>query len=118
MRLLILASALTLLAALAPAAPVPKGASKPVLYFPTTVGAKWVYDEEDGERVYAVTAVEKRDGSDLVTVGQVGPDGKAVPKETWVVSDRGLSLLERDGQKRDPPPCYLKLPHQPGEAWD
>lgn len=108
---------------LAPAAPVPKGADKAVLYFPTRVGAKWVYHEEavDVERseaVYTVTAVEKRDGSYVVTVGRVGSDGTAVPKETWAVSDRGLLLLERDGRKQDPPTCHLKLPHRPDEAWD
>jgi hypothetical protein len=103
---------------LAPAAPVPKGADKPTLYFPTKVGAKWVYDEEEGEKVYIVTAVEKRDESTVVTVGWVGSDGKTVPKESWAVSDRGLLLLEMDGLKRDPPTCFLKLPHQPGEAWD
>jgi hypothetical protein len=117
-RLFFALVAVAVVLSLAPAAPVPKGADMPVLYFPTKVGAKWVYDEEKEEKVYIVTAVEKRDGSNVVSVGRVGSDGKTVPEKTWAVSDRELLLLEMDGLKRDPPTCYLKLPHQPGEARD
>jgi hypothetical protein len=110
--------AVAVVLSLAPAAPVPKGAEKSRLYFPTTVGAKWVYQDEGGDVTEVVTAVGQAEEATVVTVGRIGPDGKTVPVAKWAVSERGLFLLEYDGIKRDPPHCYLKLPLQPGVDWD
>jgi hypothetical protein len=61
------------------ATPVPKNVKQPVLYFPTKVGTKWVYDSSDGrEHTEVVTKVKENHGVMLVSVGRVGKDGKVV----------------------------------------
>ena len=50
-RLSVLALALVTMAAAGVAAPVPTAAQKPVLYYPTAVGAKWVYEWGGVDRV-------------------------------------------------------------------
>jgi hypothetical protein len=104
-----------LLLALAPAAPVPKG-EKGVLYFPTKIGAKWVYSTWDSERVEVVTAVEEKDGAKLVTVGYQSRDG-VVSTNIVSVSEKGLAVvawLDDLGE----PLWLLKLPHAAGSKWD
>jgi hypothetical protein len=119
-RLLTIAPVLALLAALAPAAPVPTGADK-VLYFPTKVGAKWVQQSDKGfERTEVITSVEEKDGSKLVTISRE-QDGKQVPHLKLSVSPKGVFLVGgvRDGDAEfSPPMCLLKLPLKAGEPWD
>jgi hypothetical protein len=108
------------LAALAPAAPVPKDANKPKLYHPVTKGAKWVYvcsgeDAREFEHALEVTAVEDgKDGAKLVTV-TAGEQIKTI--YTLSVSEKGLCLLRTDGTDLDKPFWHLKLPHTDGQVW-
>ena len=85
----------TVLVALAPAAPVPKGAEKPPVYFATKVGTEWVYKETDGDVTLRVTAVEDKDGTlcpaDLA-VGEAWLDGRPV----FVGIVRDLSERKRE----------------------
>src|SRR5690348_4862763 len=95
--------AVFLLVALAPAAPVPKGAGKPVLYFPVKVGAKWVYrtgyPTGDEEETREVTRVVEKDGEFVVSV-RSDDINKRLPDTT--VSERGLFFdgLVSNGGKR------------------
>ena len=41
------------------------------LYYPTTVGTKWVYKEEGSEETLVVAAVEDIDGAKVVTVEKI-----------------------------------------------
>lgn len=62
----------------------------PPLYFPATVGAKWVYQTGEVERVEVVTAVDQGEGRKVVTVARLG-DGGAVEFLMYVrVSPRDL----------------------------
>jgi hypothetical protein len=124
-RLLVGCGVVVVVLSVAPAAPVPKGAEKP-LYFPTKVGAKWVYEwrygkeNESSEVVEIVTAVESgKGGAKVVTVGRVPAKGKAYPTRKFEVSDRGLFQTENlIGRSLRRPCCSLKLPHTPGQTWD
>ena len=115
-RLLTLTSSLTLLAALAPAAPVPTGADKPVYYYATKVGAKWVYDEHGKEVTLIVTEVEEKGGVFFVDTGELGEGGTVVPFERMAVSARGLSRVVNKGKTCDH--CLLRFPWRPGETWN
>src|SRR3954469_9730318 len=70
-RLVTLSVALAMFLPVAGAAPKPKGEDKPVLYAPTTVGDKLVFEFcESGkthEREKWVTAVEQKDGMTVVS---------------------------------------------------
>lgn len=109
--------------ALVPAAPVPPGADKPVYYFPTRVGTKWVYDKTGGEGFgKVVTESEEKDGRFLVTVkGDVKENPWA---SQYAVSKDGVfkvaHKLNNDDpfEKYDPPSCLLKLPHKDGNTWE
>jgi hypothetical protein len=109
-RSLLLLSALVL-----PAAPAPK---PPVPYFVTQRGARLVYQVRDEEKVAVVAAVEKKDGATVVTVHEVLRDGRTVPDEVVVVSEKGLFRVGFWGQKLSEPRCFLKLPFKPGDKWD
>jgi hypothetical protein len=114
---LLITTALTLLAAVAPGAPVPKAAGKPPLYLPTKVGAKWVYRDVDEEHAYCVTAVEETDGAKVVSVGEVLEDGRTAPVEMVAVSERGLFRVANYWGPVAPPECLLRLPTRPGNKW-
>ncbi len=126
-RLLIVvaASSLVLAATVAPAAPVAPPPREVLLYFPTTIGAKWVYvwrserwkDKEVTETVVAVEA--GADGTELVTVGQIEVDGRTYPTEKVEVSDKGMYWAANlTGVGGFPYPwCQLKLPQRTGQNW-
>jgi hypothetical protein len=87
---LLVAVAIPSVAALAIAAPAPK--EKPLLYFPTRVGAEWVWVGDDGHTsTHTVTKVEDvqgaKDGAKLVTV-------KRSPFTTEVIRVSGDGLSE------------------------
>lgn len=118
--LLALACALSV-SQVVPEAPPPRPAT---LYFPTRVGAKWVYlwtsdKEKDEEVVEVVAAIEQgKDGAKVITVARVGRDGNAHPVQRFEVSSRGLLWTENlFGQGLHGPGCQLKLPHKPGQKW-
>jgi hypothetical protein len=101
----------------APAAPVPKHLMKktePVLYFPTTVGSKWVYlDNGTAETTYEVASVEDKDGGKLVTV----TGGHSSPT-CWQVSSAGLFIVSMGKEVCDPPVPMLRLPLADNKAWE
>jgi hypothetical protein len=100
------------------AAPVPPERRQSPLYFPTTVGTKWVYQLNDGrEYTEVITGVEPVLGGAVVIVGAVAPDGKARPWYRHVVSERGL-LREGIVLKSDRPQWLLKFPYKFGETWE
>ncbi len=90
-------------------------------YFPTTVGDRWVtefqYKTNTVEYAEVVTAVEKRDGARVVSVGRES-GGKVGPQTSDVrVTDKGLFRVSQLGTAYDAPYCILKLPLKPGESW-
>jgi hypothetical protein len=116
-RLLTIAPALILLAALAPAAPVPPD-RKPVPYMATTRGTVWTYADGKSEYTDVVTGVEKKaDGAVVVTIARKGKD-RAVPVSVVEVSARGLYRVSNGTAAVDPPRCLLKLPAKPGDTWE
>lgn len=92
-------------------------APKPSVYFPTKVGAKWIYDDDGQTYTLVVTKAEPKDGAILVTVGLVDSDGLITHFQTMEVSRRGLREVENHGRKYDPPVPHLRLPHTPGAKW-
>jgi hypothetical protein len=117
MNRLLTITALTLLAALAPAAPVPRDADKPILYHPVQVGARWTYQTDSGERVLTVTRVEARGGTKVVHVGHVEAGGKVTPFVVMEVSGRGLVQTHTGGHQFDRAMTRFLQPAGPGERW-
>jgi hypothetical protein len=117
-RLLPILLAAILFAPGAPGAPVPKhlAGDRPVYYFPTTVGAKWVYDDTNGDYVVVVTRVEERKGTRVVTVERETGDGR-VPEEVMEVSATGFVRTHYPGGVLDPPLEILKVPFKVGDSW-
>ena len=92
--------------------------AEPVLYFPTKVGAKWVYGDDGSTYTMVVTKVEPKRDAALVTVSLVFPDGRTQHYETMEVSRTGLREVENFYRKYDPPVPHLRLPHIPGAKWE
>jgi hypothetical protein len=106
--------ALALLGAPATAAPVPKVKGSPY-HFPTTVGAKWVYETPDGGLESAVVSAVEKDGDDLV-VSREGVDGTRTAYTKVVVSLDGLRQeREFTGGKVG---WVLKANVKAGDSWD
>ncbi len=103
---------------LAPAAPVPKGADKPLLFFPTKVGTKWVYEQPGSDMTLVVAKVEAADGGALVTVEYVGEGGQSSPIHTVRVGKAGVAFTSEVGEAYTPPWVHLRLPHQAGDKWE
>ena len=116
-----LAAYVTLLAVL-PVGSAPRLRDEPPrVYFPMTVGDRWVVEQQlqSGSEEYTevVTEVEKKDGATIVTVGRE-VDGKAGPALSHVrVTDDGVYRMSLLGTKYDPPYCVLRLPLKPGLTW-
>jgi len=90
-------------------------------YYPATVGDRWVtemqYKSGTSEYTEVVTAVEKKDGALIVTVGREA-NGKLLPQTSDVrVTDKGIFRVSLLGTVYDAPYCILKLPLKPGESW-
>ncbi|MDY3553671.1 hypothetical protein R5W24_002776 [Gemmata sp. JC717] len=117
LRLTFFVLALVTVASAGVAAPVPPAAQKPVRYYPTTVGAKWVYEWGGADRIEEVTAVDEKDGQAVVTVG-VLVDKKFTPYCKVLVSDRGLFFGTGGLEEKTFPNALLKLPAKPGSRWD
>jgi hypothetical protein len=101
------------------AAPVPRESQKgPRLYFPTTVGAEWVYETPEGqEYTDYLSKAEQSDGATVVTVERCA-EGRPQSSETIRVGLDGLFLLANARGKKDPPECMLKLPFKADERWE
>ncbi len=98
-------------------APVPRDRSKePPLYFPTRVGAKWVYQTGKTEQTEVVTEVRQKDEAKVVTVAQETEGLGRIPYRVVEVSGRGLVELEVDLLPVSPPVRLLSP--TPGDRWD
>jgi hypothetical protein len=95
------------------ATPAPKNAKKPVLYFPTEVGTRWVFDSGGSITTKVITKVEENDSVVLVSVASEGKDGKAKAGEQVEVSKDGFRFVYPNGRKD----TILKLPLHVGEEW-
>ena len=107
--------------ALATAAPIPVHLmpKQPPLYFPTRVGAKWVYQGgEKQEWTFSVTAVEKTEAGAVVSVTQHRPDGRTFLDKKMLVSPAGVTQVETFEGKLASPWCWLKLGATTGERWE
>jgi hypothetical protein len=114
---LFITTALTLLAALAPAAPIP-GDNRPVSYYPVQKGSKWVYADGTAQgKVVVLTAVESKGGATFLTLVMQLPEGKTAPYQKVKLSDTGVFSVEVLGEPIDPPQCRLKLPARNGLVW-
>jgi hypothetical protein len=117
-RLLVGLTLLTpLVGATTTAAPVPVHLM-PKLYFPTRVGAKWVYQVRENEWTLSVTAVEQVDDGTLVSVTNHRPNGKSFLDEKMLVTRGGLTQVETSEGKLGSPWCRLKIPCIVGEKWE
>jgi hypothetical protein len=117
MNRLLITTALTLLAALAPGAPVP-GDERPVSYYPVQKGSKWVYANGTAEgKVVVLTAVESKGGATVLTLVTQEAGGKTAPYQKVKLSDTGVFSVEVLGEPVDPPQCLLKLPVSNGQTW-
>lgn len=99
------------------AAPVPKGAGAAPVYFPTTVGAKWVYERDGrGDEIVSVSAAEKVEGG--VAVARTAGEGNGTVYAKVVVSATGLRQ-DREGPTGDAVPVWLlKTGVRPGDSWE
>jgi hypothetical protein len=122
MRRSLLALLLTLISQVplvtAAPAPTPFPKEEP-LYFPTRVGAEWVYDEGGYKYKFAITKVEEKAGATLVTVGVYQSDGKTTQHAYTVeVSKTGIRETLNFNRKVEPPTPRLKLPCAKGDKWE
>ncbi|QDU20564.1 TapB family protein [Urbifossiella limnaea] len=98
------------------AAPIPEAAKEQPLYFPTTVGAKWVYERAGVEQEpVRVVSVEKS-GKEVV-VSRAGADGTAWRYAKVFVSPAGLRESRLTPTGKSEVVWVLKLPLKAGESW-
>jgi hypothetical protein len=120
MRRTILPAVLALGLVATPAAPAArlKDRPGPAHYFPTTVGAKWVYQFAKADQTEVVTHVRREGGDVVVSVGYERPGGEVAPIHTMALRGDGLYMLDEVGKPYDPPVCVLKLPVKVGDRWE
>ncbi|QEL17542.1 hypothetical protein [Limnoglobus roseus] len=94
------------------AAPVPKTATK-VTYYPTTAGAKWVYQQEKREWEEVITKAEQRKGETLLTVSVT--EGGGSYDDTYTISDEGVTKLTTSNFQLSR--LLIKSPAKKGDAW-
>ncbi len=105
-----------------PAISAPRLNDAPVMiYYPTTVGDRWVTETKYSDRMETlteiVTALEKKDGAMIVTVCKES-DGKVQPaKSEMKVTDEGLFRMSAYGAVFEKPYPILKMPLKVGLTW-
>ncbi len=104
------------IAVAATAAPVPSGLAPPP-YMPTVLGTKWVYDYYGDEQTEEITAVEKQDGVEVVTIERIVKKKYKEERRVKVAGD-GLFQLTGGPAFNHTPMLLLKLPHRPGDSWE
>lgn len=98
------------------AAPIPDEAKAPGLYFPTRVGAKWVYDRAVGVPETAVVSGVEWVGRELV-VSRAGADGTQTTYTKMVVTPAGLRQ-DHDVLSGLPGAVWLlKTQFRSGDSW-
>jgi hypothetical protein len=103
---------LLLLTSFASAAPIPKDAGKAPLFYPTTVGAKWVYVTPRGDEETFEVAEVKRDGGEWV----VSLKGEDAPPDTIIVSADGLRYV-RNGTDGKYGGVMMRAKFREGDSW-
>jgi hypothetical protein len=98
------------------AAPLPREIQAP-LYFPTTVGAKWVYLKDNGqEERIEVSEVEKTGEGWIVS--RSGTHGNAIVYSKVKVTLAGLSKDLENGDDKPAVDWVLKSNVRSGESWE
>lgn len=111
-------TAAVLLAALAVAAPVPKGKAA-AEYLPSAVGTKWEYVRNgDEKRVYVeeVTESAEKDGVRVVTVSVTTDTGDS-RFEKFDITDGDVRLTESTFGTYDPPMVVRKAGMKADDTW-
>ena len=99
-----------------PAAPAPEPVAG-TLFYPTTVGTKWVYWDGEGHIHFTISRVVEKDGQKFITVEQVLTSGRRWAAEVIGVSEKGLVQTQAGSRQLDPPLYLLKLPCRKGDRW-
>lgn len=99
------------------AAPVPKAVKGTQDLYPSTVGTKWVYAQEDGTREHTreVTASKEKDGVTEFTVTWK----EAGQTQIWELKKdaTGVYRLKQDSLAFDPPHKLIQPKMTEGEEW-
>ena len=104
---------LTFVAA-AGAAGAPRPKDPDATYYPSTTGARWVYDESGRERAYEVTKVEAKGAETVVTVEDTT---NGIPFEKVSVSPKGVYRVGFSTYTIEPA-CVLRFPLKEGDTWE
>jgi hypothetical protein len=99
------------------AAPRPKDLPDEGLWFPVTVGTRWVYEGPNGEYEEAITDA-KGDGKGTVVTVVRTKGGKEEWQSTFRVTRAGFDMLASGGVTYDRPCPFLKTGAKPGEEWE
>lgn len=123
MRVVIGLAGWSCLVAAAAAAPRPKDPPRPPVYFPTTVGERWVMAVAGpaGARVTnfeEVVAAGEKDGVTTVTVARLNPDGTRKDEYTVESSADGVCVVAANGARCDRPDWLVRHPTKPGTKWE
>ena len=102
---------------IAVAAPVPKLKAKADFY-PSAVGTKWVYANEDGTNEHSreVTASTEKDGVTTFTITWK----QGAQTQTWEMTKDadGVSRVSQNGSVFDPPHPIVKQKMAEGDEWE
>ncbi|HEX4607414.1 MAG TPA: hypothetical protein VH092_04335 [Urbifossiella sp.] len=97
-----------------PVAPTPR---EVVHYFPTQVGAKWVYLSGDEEVIEVATKAQPKDGTTVVSI-ELQARGAALGTWQLAISAEGVDQLGVMQAVFDSPHCLLKVKARPGDRWE
>ena len=85
-------------------------------YFPLKVGASWNYRMGDTKFTLKVAEIKDVDKQPCARVEMLVGD-KPHSYDLIAVKDDGVYRYVTDGNKADPPVCFLKLPPKKDETW-
>jgi hypothetical protein len=108
------AFALPLLLVLGPAAHAADKEQTP--YFPLKVGDSWDYRMGDSKFTLKVAKFEDVDKQSCARV-EMTVGGKLTSYDLIAVKADGVYRFASEGNKADPPVCFLKLPPKKDETW-
>jgi hypothetical protein len=98
-------------------APRPKDAADEALYFPTTVGSRWVYESPDGQYEERIDESKSEDKATVVTVVRT-QGGEENWRSTVRVSPEGLLLIASGGVTYHESSPWLRTGLKPGAEWE
>ncbi len=85
-------------------------------FLPLAVGTVWTYRAGEKTVLLKVTKHEKIDGISCALL-ESSIDGKVAGAEHVAVGKDGLYRHTAQGQKVEPPVCFLRVPAKVGEKW-